>query len=343
MRKRNTAAAAIGIGIGAAMMARALRRSRGIDFDGRVVLVTGGSRGLGLIMAREFVAEGARVVLLARDEAELDRAREDLESRGGDVLTLQCDVRDRDEVENAVDDIVERFGRIDVVINNAGVIQVGPFEHMTIDDFEEAMEVHFWGPLYLTLAALPHLRRVDGARIVNISSIGGKMAVPHLLPYVASKFALTGFSDGLRAELAKDGVSVTTVAPGLMRTGSQFNAFFKGRHRGEFAWFLLFGSLPVASKDAQAAARQIVEACRRGDAQLTITTQARAAVIVNALMPGVVAFAMSLANRLLPRPDGDAGKHAKSGWQSSSRWAPSFLTRLTERASLANNEVPVAK
>ena len=89
-----------------------------------------------------------------------------------------------------------------MLVNNAGIIQVGPLEHMTIDDFEEAMATHFWGPLFTILAALPHMRGRGGRRIVNISSIGGKIAVPHLLPYTASKFALTGLSEGLRAELA---------------------------------------------------------------------------------------------------------------------------------------------
>src|SRR5436309_7591109 len=107
---------------------------------------------------------------------------------------------------------------------------------MTVEDFEETMRVHFWGPLYATLAALPHLRKQDTGRIVNISSIGGRIAVPHLAPYSASKFALAGLSDGLRTELAREGIYVTTVFPGLMRTGSHVNAQFKGKRRAEFTW-----------------------------------------------------------------------------------------------------------
>jgi NAD(P)-dependent dehydrogenase (short-subunit alcohol dehydrogenase family) len=179
------------------------------------------------------------------------------------------------------------------------------------------------------------------ARIVNVSSIGGKIAVPHLVPYSASKFALTGLSDGLRAELAAEGIRVTTVCPGLIRTGSPLNAKFKGQHRGEFTWFALFDALPVMSIDAARAARQIIEACRYGDGDLVITPQARLAVVANAVAPSMVAWGMSLFNRLLPGPTNDVeGDQAKSGWQSPSRWAPSVLTRLSDRAAAHNNELP---
>ncbi len=145
-------------------------------------------------------------------------------------------------------------------------------------DFEQAMAVHFWGPLQTMTAAIPVMRRQRFGRIVNVSSIGGKIGVPHLTPYCASKFALTGLSDSMRAEIAKDGIHVTTVCPGMMRTGSPFNAWFKGRHREEFAWFAIADSLPVGSIDAARAASQIVDACRHGDAELVISWPAKLAV-----------------------------------------------------------------
>src|SRR5918912_3423887 len=129
---------------------------------------------------------------------------------------------------------------------------------MTLEDFEQAMAVHFWGPLYATLAVLPQMRARRDGRIVNISSIGGKVSVPHLVPYSASKFALAGLSDGLRAELSKENVIVTTVCPGLMRTGSPRNATFKGKHRDEYAWFSISDALPLTSMSAERAARQII-------------------------------------------------------------------------------------
>jgi NAD(P)-dependent dehydrogenase (short-subunit alcohol dehydrogenase family) len=326
-------------GAGALAIARALyRRSKEYDLKGKCVLITGGSRGLGLVLAREFADEGARVAICARDNQELERARRDLEARGAQVFAFPCDVTDRTQVAELIEVVTRRFGRIDVLVNNAGVIQVGPLEVMTLEDFEQAMAIHFWGPLYTTLAVLPQMRARREGRIVNVSSIGGKIAVPHLVPYSASKFALAGLSDGLRAELAKDNVVVTTVIPGLMRTGSPRNATFKGRHRDEYAWFSISDALPVTSIQAERAARQIVAACRRGQAELIITTQAALAVKFRALFPEATADILALANRLLPGPGGIGRRRAK-GRESESALAPSLLTTLSDRAALRNNEV----
>ena len=338
--KQQTALAASALAVGAALLARGLRSGRAIHFHNRSVVITGGSRGLGLLIARELGREGARVTLAARDQAELERARQDLASRNIEASTVTCDVGDRAQVERLVDEVVKRHGTVDVLINNAGIIQVGPLEHMKLRDFQDAMAIHFWGPLHTILAAVPIMRRNGGGRIVNISSIGGKIGVPHLAPYCASKFALTGLSDSVRGELAKDNILVTTVCPGLMRTGSPFNGWFKGRHRDEFTWFAISDSLPLATIDGTRAARQIIDACRYGDAELVITWPAKLAVIANAVLPEAVALGMSIANQLLPGPTNESGDQARSGWQSLSDWAPSKLTTLTDRAAAENNELP---
>jgi NAD(P)-dependent dehydrogenase (short-subunit alcohol dehydrogenase family) len=338
--RKNTQFAWVAGGAAAALAAALWRRRRIVDFYGASVVIVGGSRGLGLVAARLLASEGARLTLVARDADELDRAQLDLERYGAPVAAAACDIRDRAQVERTIAGIARDRGGIDVLINDAGIIQVGPLEHMTVEDFENALATHFWGPLYTTLAALPHLRQSPIARIVNISSIGGKIAVPHLLPYCASKFALTGLSSGLRAELAKDGILVTTVCPGLMRTGSTYNAWFKGDHRSEFTWFHLSASMPGMSIDAERAARRIIEACRQGRAELVLTLPAKAAVLLNAVCPGATAAMLALTNRVLPGPAADAGSDSKSGWQSVSRAAPSFASRLTDRASVENNEVP---
>jgi short-subunit dehydrogenase len=225
-----------------------------------------------------------------------------------------------------------------VLVNNAGIIQVGPLEVMTFDDFDQAMKSHFWGPLQTILAALPGMRDRGEGRIVNISSIGGKIAVPHLVPYSASKFALVGLSEGLRAELKKDGIVVTTVCPGLMRTGSPRNAEFKGRHREEYAWFSISDALPLTSISAERAARQIVEACRHGDAELVISVQAKLAVLFHGVFPGLTADILGVVNQLLPEPGGIGALKAK-GKDSMSSWSPSWLTLLNERAAVVNNEI----
>jgi NAD(P)-dependent dehydrogenase (short-subunit alcohol dehydrogenase family) len=328
-------------GIGALAMARAWRAREAYDFNGKSVVITGGSRGLGLVMAREFAAEGARLTLIARDEAELQRADIDIKTREpfAEVHTAVADVRKRYEAERAIGQTLDRFGSVDVVINNAGIIQVGPIDHMKLADYEDAMNTHFWGPLYMVLAALPHMRRQGGGRIVNISSIGGKIAVPHLVPYSASKFALTGLSDGLRLELMRDNILVTTVCPGLMRTGSPVNAMFKGKRPQEYAWFAISDSLPLASINAERAARQIINACRRGDAELVITVQAKLAVLARAMAPELFQDAMAMMNGLLPGPSSADGDEARPGRESESEWAPSTLTASTYKAAEKNNEM----
>jgi NAD(P)-dependent dehydrogenase (short-subunit alcohol dehydrogenase family) len=340
-RTQQAALAAGALALGGAFLSRGLRGLRRVNFSGRSVLIAGGSRGLGLLIARQLAREGALLTIAARDEAELERAREELESRGYHVHVETCDMGQRDQAERLVHQTVERHGRLDLLINNAGIMKVGPIDHMRHEDFEEAMNVHFWGPLHTSLAALPAMRRQGGGRIVNISSIGGKIGVPHLTPYCASKFALTGLSDSLRAELARDRIYVTTVCPGMMRTGSPFNAWFKGRHRDEFTWFTISDSIPLMSVDGHRAAWQVIDAARHGDPELIITIPAKIAVIANALVPDMVAFTMALANTVvLPDADGAAGPEAHSGWQSLSDWAPSFLTRSTERAARENNQLP---
>ena len=333
MRTFITRAAQLCVGVAAAKFIA--RRRRAIDFAGRTVVISGGSRGLGLEMARQFAADGARLVLLARDPSELGTAALELTSHGSTVLPIMCDVRDRQAISSAVAQIRVWSGTIDVLVNNAGIIEVGPLENMVRADYEEAMAVHFWGPLDLTHHSLPLMHR--GARIVNIVSVGGHVAVPHLLPYCASKFALTGFSDGLRAELARRGIRVTTVIPGLMRTGSHVKARFKGEHKKEFALFALANALPLFSMNAERAARRIVNACRYGDAALTLTPQARALEIANILLPRLTGEMMKLSARLLPGPLPHSHQ-SKTGLESRSPLAPHWITNLADTASVRNNE-----
>lgn len=324
---------------GTALVAAARRRNRRMDFHGKSVVITGGSRGLGLELARQLAAEGAQLTLLARNSDELARARRELASMGTDVFTATCDVRNRAEVDRTVAAILELRGKIDVLINTAGIVQVAPFENLDWLDYKESVDVHAWGPLHMMSAVAPHMQQRRAGRIVNISSIGGLVAIPHLLAYSMGKFALTGLSDGIRAELAKDGVFVTTVAPGLMRTGSHFNALFKGQHRKEFAWFALSAGNPLLSTSASRAAKQIIEACRYGAPRLIITVPARLLHLSNAMFPRLTAAGTSLAARLLPSPAVPEQTPLRTGWESGSWVVPSILTRLSDRATQRNNEM----
>jgi NAD(P)-dependent dehydrogenase (short-subunit alcohol dehydrogenase family) len=319
------------------LIARLIRTAR-YPLPEKVVLITGGSRGLGLVLARHVCARGGNVALIARDSEELARAKADLSPRGGKVLTVECDLLDTGQVQSAVRQIIDRFGKIDILINNAGIIEVGPLEHMTAEDFDCAMRLHFWAPLELISQVVPEMCTWGGGRIVNISSVGGKVAVPHMASYSASKFALTGLSDALRAELARDNIHVTTVAPGMMRTGSHVNAKFRGKHDDEFAWFAASAGAPLISMNANRAARKILAACRRGQPSLTLTFAARAAILGNALAPNLTGYLMKFANRLLPGAGGEEGNKSRAGSQLR-RLTPEWLTRLADRATKKNNEV----
>jgi short-subunit dehydrogenase len=183
------------------------------------------------------------------------------------------------------------------------------------------------------------MRRQGGGRIVNISSIGGKIAVPHLLPYSASKFALAGYSEGLRAELRRENIFVTTVFPGLMRTGSPPNVVVKGQHEKEYAWFSIADSLPGLAMHSRRAARRILTAVADGRAQLVLGFPARAAVLFHDLMPETFALSMRATNRALPSPAKWGGDRSRTGRESESRWSRRFVTNASRRASERNNEL----
>jgi len=318
---------------------RLIGRGRWMDLQGISAAITGGSRGLGLVLARELVAAGARVALIARSEPDLAAARDELEAAGGDVLTYARDVADRAAIVRAIGDVAVQRGRLDLLINDAGVMQVGPLEHMRSHDFEHALDVHLRGPLYAMLAAIPVMRGQGGGRIVNISSIGGKVAVPHMAPYCASKFALTGLSDAVRAELAAERIYVTTVCPWLMHTGSHVNVEVRGRHAAEWAWFAHGAATPGISMSDRRAARRILRAAQRGEPALDLGLPARAAIIAQAIAPSLFGHAMALIARLLPPATDSAGDASRTGWASRSRWAPSPLTRTGDRRVADNNEL----
>jgi NAD(P)-dependent dehydrogenase (short-subunit alcohol dehydrogenase family) len=329
----------IAAGVFAGMTAaRLILLRRRIDLRGKVSFVSGGSRGLGLLIAQELARRGAKVAISARHAAELSRAEPQLRSITDHVLTVAGDMTVREQAEAAIERVRREFGPIDVLVNNAGTIRVGPIETMTAEDYENSIQTHFWGPYFTISAVLPSMQQRRFGRIVNISSIGGKISVPHLVPYSVGKFALTAFSEGARSELLKDNVYVTTVCPGLMRTGSPRNALFKGNNRAEYAWFSISDSMPLISMSANRAARQIVNACVRGDAEVVLSVPAKLAARIHGLFPGATADLLSIVNRLLPPPEG-IGDEARMGKESFSRVSPSWATALNEQAARNNNQI----
>ncbi len=335
----NSLAIASGIAAAAGLAIRGIvRHARYMDLRGRTVLITGGSRGLGLLIAREAARRSANLAICARDEAEVYAARDELRRTGVDVLGVQCDVTVAAQVNGMIEGVLRHFGSIDLLVNNAGIITVAPLDNLIAEDFEQAMQVHFVAPLYTMLAALPSMRLRHRGRIVNITSIGGKVPVPHLVPYCASKFALVGLSESLRAELSREGIYITTVVPGLLRTGSPRNVDVKGQIEKEYAWFVTADSLPLLSMDPPRLAARILDAASRGQAELTLPLAALAATKFHALFPGLSCELAGWANRLLPEPGGIGTRSAK-GHQSDSSLVPEFARRRNLEAAEANNEI----
>ena len=302
----------------------------------RVALIAGGSRGLGLLIARELIQRGFRVAVAARDSEELDRAAGQL---GAAASSYVCDVRDRDQVSELVRRVEADLGPIELSIHAAGIIQVGPAADVTLEHFDEAIATMLKGPINLAWAVLPGMRQRHLGRIGTVTSIGGLVSPPHLLPYATAKFGAVGFSDGLSAELAGSGVTATTIAPGLMRTGSHLQALFFGDAAKEYAWFAPMASLPLLSMDAERAAKTIVAGVLAGKPFVSTTPLTWLAIRFRGLAPATTTRLMKLVARLLPSATGDSapvsGTDARQDLDSP---LVNMLTTLGDQAAEANNE-----
>lgn len=323
---------------GAWALARRLGR---VELAGRVAIVTGGSRGLGLVLAQELGRRGMRVVVCARDEEELERARASLAAERIDATALPVDVTDADGMAGMVADVEENIGPVDLLVNNAGIVQVGPSETMTLDDYRRAMDVMFWGALHGAEAVLPRMRARRRGTIVNVTSLGAAVGIPHLAPYDAAKFALRGWSEALGAEQARHGVAVVTVVPGLMRTGSFGHALVKGKRYMEASLFSLMSSLPLLTVSAEYAAHRIVRAVEHGERFVVIGVPAKLLRIVHSIAPGAVVRGLGVVNRLLPPADeGERDAMPLPGEIFRRGLARSILTALGDRAARKYNEEP---
>jgi NAD(P)-dependent dehydrogenase (short-subunit alcohol dehydrogenase family) len=329
----------LSLGVAAGMTAMQLMFRRSYDLRRKTVFVSNASRGLGLVLAREFAARGSRVAISAGNGEALERAAADISRNGQDVLPLETGITVRQDAETAIDQIRRRFGPVEVLVNNPGAICVGPLEVMTIDDFRASLDTHFWGPYFTTMAVLPDMKKAKQGRILNISSIGGKISVPHLLPYCVGKFALTGFSEGLRSALLKDQIYVTTVCPGLLGSGGARNANFKGNNQAEYAWFGISDAVPGLSMNSERAAHRIVNACVRGEAEIVLSLPAMAATRFEAIFPGISADLLGIVNQLLPAAD-KLDECAEKGQPSFSDLPPSWVATLNQRAAVSNHQVP---
>lgn len=331
----------LGLALAAGTAALAFSKNKTItSFAGKTVIITGGSRGLGLALAKKLVVAEANVCLIARTEKDLDLAEQILANEHplASVLTCICDITDPSQFRDAVQKTIERWGTVDILINNAGAILVGPFDSMTPDDFLAQMKVHLFANINATKEILKQFRKTGEGHIINICSMGGKVAAPHMLPYDTSKFALAGFSQGLTAELAAENISVLTVYPALMRTGSPIQAVFKGDSKKEFSWFASADVFPGLSSNANDIADQILEAAKQRRSELIPSLIGKSRMAASVLFPELMLWGMGLLNKILPK---NSRNHYATGAQSrneNSYLIPGLKSR-SEKAEADLNQV----
>jgi short-subunit dehydrogenase len=337
-RHARNAAVAVGAGAALLLVRSARARARRKRLAGQVVLITGGSRGFGLALASEFAKLPCRLAICARNHDELTRAQQILARAGHEIFTVACDISDPDGATAMIDAVTRHYGHIDILVNNAGEIMVSPFENLEAADFERALAVMFWGALYTTLAALPSMKARGHGRIVNVTSIGGKVSVPHLLSYSCAKAAAVAFSNGLRNEVRQFGIEVTTIIPGLMRTGSHVNAWFKGDRVAEAGWFGAAASLPLLSLNPERAARLALRAICAGKTESVLGTPAQILSRAQTLLPGLTAEALRLGNALLPKGSADQAIETGRDLDDQHGWLYRLLTTLGRSAGQRLNQ-----
>jgi short-subunit dehydrogenase len=290
---------------------------------GSTAVITGATSGIGRATARVFAQAGARVVAAGRREERLTALVADIVTGGGEALAIRTDVAELSQVERLVTRAVERFGRIDTLVNNAGVGLVARFAEQSLADVRRVMEVNFWGAVSACRAAVPRMRaQPSGGVIINIASILGKRGMPFQTAYCASKFALAGFSAALWTELMAEGIVVSTIFPGAVESEIWDAA---ANQTG-----LELPQTAVPKFPAAALARLIVQAARCPQPEIVVALDAQGLHFWNTLMPGALDFALGQGvpwlegrHRHATAPAGAAGNlyrpHGRAGRPARSR------------------------
>jgi short-subunit dehydrogenase len=254
------------------------------DLRGSRIILTGASFGIGEALARELARQGARLVLAARSQERLDRLAQELRAAGVEVLAVPADVTDPTHRQRLIDEVLRAFGGIDILINNAGVGATGYFAEADEARLRQVFEINFFGTTELTRLALPHLAKGRQPMIVNVSSVIGRRAIPGYTEYCASKFAVCGWTEALRAELVRQGIHVLLVNPGLIETPFR-DHLVEDRLQSH-------GRRPKAMS-AERCAQIIVRAMKRRRNEVVITFEGKLLLWANRLVPRFVDWLMA--------------------------------------------------
>lgn len=283
---------------GAAAAVYAWRRLPRRHTQGRTVLITGGSRGLGLELAREFLAAGARVALCARNQAELERARQRLAPAGEPVSIHVADISDPQDVDRLVSEVAERWGRLDILVNNAALFMSGPMALMRVEDYERILKVNLIGTIIVTETCRPYLERRGG--VITIVSAAGLLPAPHLAPYAVSKAGVSMYAQLLEVELADRGLETMAVYPSYMPTGVSYHADYRGAVAAEQHTVQRLMQVPFLAVDQRRGAGIIVDAWRYGRRVVIYPAVVRLSVMLTGLVPEFVLRIARRANRYYP-------------------------------------------
>jgi short-subunit dehydrogenase len=259
-----------------------------IDLNGVRIIVTGASSGIGWALAEQLAREKSRLILASRNQEKLDELARRLGQHGGEAHAVPTDVTDAGQRGRLIEAAVARWGGIDILINNAGVGAKGFFSDAQEDRLRRIFEVNFFAATELTRLVLPHLRQGKNPMVVNVSSILGRRAIPGCTEYCASKFALAGWSEGLRAELFHQGIHVLLVCPGRIITNFNENMI---ENKVEFGW------QNHRAMTAERCARLIVRAIRRRQNELVITAPGKALVWTNRIAPRLLDYLLGRFSR----------------------------------------------
>lgn len=253
------------------------------SFADKVVIITGASAGIGKALALQLAEQGAKLVLAARDEKKLEDVALLCKENGGEAIVIKTDVTSEDDCKKLIENTVNTYKKLDILINNAGISMWARFDEITdLSLFEKIMKVNYLGSVYCTHYALPHLKKSQG-QIVAVSSLTGKTGVPTRTGYAASKHAIAGFFDSLRIEMVNAGVAVTTVYPGFVATEVRERAFNKNGEK--------FGKSPMKESGlmtAEKCAALIIKATEKRKRELVMTAKGKIGLWMKLISPALV-------------------------------------------------------